>query len=125
MNPINMDVSCVVIDANQQSIGVLNESIKQFNQIDLVAKFDNALKAFDFLTEHKIDFVFIALEFKNVFKHQIISKLEHKPLLVMTETGAENSYTGFNATNADYVLNSLDYADFFHAITTMRQSNSQ
>lgn len=48
MNPINMDVSCVVIDANQQSIGVLNESIKQFNQIDLVAKFDNALKAFDF-----------------------------------------------------------------------------
>ena len=125
INPINMSICCVVVDADRQSICLLDDSIKQFNQIDLVAKFDNPLKASTFLTEHNVDFVFIAPEFKNAFIQQAISKFKNKPLFVMTETGAENDHRGLNATEADYVLNPLGYADFFQAITAMRQSNSQ
>jgi DNA-binding NarL/FixJ family response regulator len=119
-----MNISCVVLDDNQQSLNVLEDSIKSFQQIDLVGKFSTSLQLFDFLIDHKIDFVFMSFGFKNSFGQQALSKFKHKPLLVMIETGDENAFEGFNATNADYVLNSIDYADFLQAISTMYQLKS-
>ena len=120
-----MEISCIVIDANQQSVCMLEESIKQFNQIDLVASFDNPLLAIDFLMEHKIHFVFMAPEFKNAFDHQVISKLENKPLLTITDTNSESEIGSLFSNNASYVLNPLAYADFFQTITSLRQSNAE
>lgn len=114
-----MKISCVVIDTNQQSVCVLEESIKQFNQIDLVASFDNPLPAIDFLMEHKIHFVFMAPEYKNAFDHQVISKLESKPLFIITDTNSENEIGSLFSNNASYVLNPLAYADFFQAIMSV------
>ncbi|MDD4992539.1 MAG: hypothetical protein PHR83_09930 [Paludibacter sp.] len=120
-----MNIRCIAIDDNQQSLNVLEDSIKSFQQIDLVEKFSTPLQAFDFLMKHKIEFVFMSAEFKNAFGHQELSQLEHKPLLVMTETGwAGNAFGGFNAIDVDYVLNPGDYLDFLQAISTMYQLKS-
>ena len=121
-----MKIRCVAIDKNPQSLNVLEDSIKQFQYLDLVEEFTAPLQALKFLKEHKINFVCMSVEFKDSFGQQVISKLAHNPLLVMTETDcARNTFGGFNATNVDYVLNPTDYADFFRAITSMRQSNPQ
>jgi len=121
-----MKINCVVIDANQQSVCVLNDYIKPYeNQIDLIAKFDKLLLAFDFIKEHKIDFVFIASEFKDTLGSQTVSKLENKPLFIITDTDSEGGTGGLFSNNADYILTPAEYPDFFQAISSMRKSNSQ
>jgi len=117
-----MKINCVVIDANQQSVCVLNDYIKPYeNQIDLIAKFDKPLLAFDFIKEHKIDFVFIASEFKDTLGSQTVSKLENKPLFIITSADSECGTGGLFSNRADYILTPAEYSDFFQAITTLRQ----
>lgn len=121
-----MKINCVVIDANLQSVCVLNDCIKPFgNEVDLVAKFDKPLLAFDFIREHKIDFVFVALEFKDTLGSQTVSKLENKPLFIITNTDSACETGGLFSNNADYFLTPAEYPDFFQAISAMRKSNSQ
>ena len=105
-------------------ICVLKEGIKQFNQIDLVASFDNPLLAINFLMERAIHFVFMAPEFKNAFDHLVISKLENKPLFIITDTNSESEIGSLFSNNASYILNPLAYSDFFHAITSMHLSRA-
>ncbi|MEI7503407.1 MAG: hypothetical protein WCJ61_08980 [Paludibacter sp.] len=118
-----MKISCVVIDANQQSVCVLSDCIKLYeNQVNLVAKFDKPLLAFDFIKEHKIDFVFVASEFKDSLGSQTVSKLANKPLFIITDTDSEAG--SYFSNNANYILNPIEYAGFFQAITSLRQSIS-
>ena len=121
-----MKINCVVIDANQQSVCVLSDCIKLYeNQVDLVAKFDNPLLAFDFIKEHKIDFVFVASEFNDTLGSQTVSKLENKPLFIITNTDSACETGGLFSNNADCILTPAEYPDFFEAISSMRKSNSQ
>jgi len=121
---VSMMINCVVIDANQQSVCMLTDCIKSYaNQVDLVAKFDSPTLAFDFIKEHKVDFVFVASEFKDTLGHQLISTLENKPLFVITDTNSTEGTTGLFSNNADYTLNPADCATFFQAVTLMRKRN--
>ena len=113
-----MNINCVVIDANQQSVCVLLEAIKQFKQVNVVATFDNPVQAFDCIAGQKIDFVFLAPEFKNEFEYQTISKLENKPLLVITDT--EGATDNLFSVNASYILNPHNYFGFFQSICSLR-----
>lgn len=116
-----MKINCVVIDANQQSVCVLKESVEQFNQLELVASFNNPLLAIDFLMEHTIHFVFIAPEFKNAFDNQIISQFAGNPLFIITDNNSECANGNFFSGNANYILSPLAYSDFFYAITSMQR----
>lgn len=105
-----MNIRCVAIEENQQ---ILEESVKEFSNIDLVNVFSNPTQAIDFLPTDRIDFLFVAEKYRNDFGYSVLSNLKNKPLLIITSTSNDTSFSTFDTFNNETILNPACFSSFF------------
>ena len=54
-----MTIKCIIIDDEPLAINVIEDHLKNFDNIEIVATFNNPLKAYSILEQEKIDVVFL------------------------------------------------------------------
>ena len=57
-----MKINCVIIDDEPLAINVIEGHLKNFDHIEVLATFNNPLKAFGILEQEKVDVIFLDLE---------------------------------------------------------------
>ena len=53
-----MKITCLIIDDEPLAINVIKNHLKQFNDIELVNTFNNAIDALSFLNDNCVDLIF-------------------------------------------------------------------
>lgn len=116
-----MTISCVIVDDEPLALNVLEGYIRQTPFLELAAGFTNPVKAFQYLSEHSVDLLFIDIQMPDLTGLEVISHLDNKPALIFTTAYSEYALEGFKANAIDYLLKPIDYSDFLKAANKAKE----
>ena len=79
-----MKIKCLIIDDEPLAINVIKNHLKEFNNIELINSFNNAIDALSFLKDNTIDLIFLDINMPLLDGLNFIKSLEKKPLIIIT-----------------------------------------
>jgi DNA-binding LytR/AlgR family response regulator len=111
-----MKVKVVIIDDEPLAIDVLKNFSMTIDYIEVVEIFTNPLEAVKFLSNNKIDLVFLDIEMPIINGVDLIDSLKNKPSIIFTTAFPQYAVEGFNLDAVDYLLKPISYKRFLKAI---------
>ncbi len=123
-----MNLKCVIIDDEPLAIDVIAEHIDRTPFLSLEQRFTHSVKAFEFLSENKVDIVFIDIKMPDLNGIELVNKLDHQPIVIFTTAFDQYAIDGFKVNAVDYLLKPVDYPDFLKAAEKAKKwiyANSQ
>lgn len=115
-----MNIRTIIIDDNKEFLFELKRLLKSFTEIELVAEFDNILKAKKQLPVLKPDLVFLDIEmpYKTGFELMEELEIEKKLLFSVVFYTAYDKYTleALRKSALDYLVKPVEYNDLLRVI---------
>lgn len=116
-----MIIKCIIIDDEPLAINVIEDHLKNFDNIEIVATFNNPLKAYSVLEQEKIDVVFLDINMPQMTGFTFIENLNKKPLIVFTTAYREYAVKSFELDVLDYLVKPIPFNRFLKTINKIYQ----
>ena len=116
-----MKIKCVIIDDEQLAIGVIEDHLKNFDHVEVVATFNNPLKAYPILEQEKIDVIFLDINMPQITGFSFIENLSNKPLIVITTAYREYAVKSFELNILDYLVKPIPFNRFLKTMNKVYQ----
>ncbi|MGC1633298.1 MAG: LytTR family DNA-binding domain-containing protein [Gelidibacter sp.] len=116
-----MKIKCVIIDDEALAINVIEDHLKNFDQIDVVATYTNPLKAYGLLEKEKIDVVFLDINMPHLSGFTFIENLSYKPFIVITTAYREFAVKSYELDVLDYLVKPIPFNRFLKTINKVYQ----
>lgn len=110
-----MKIRCIAIDDEPLALQQLSRYISETEFLELAGSFRNALLAGKWLSENKVDAIFVDIEMPGINGLDFVRNMNRKPLIVFTTAHSEYALEGFKVDATDYLLKPIDYQDFLHS----------
>ncbi|MGA1978754.1 MAG: LytTR family DNA-binding domain-containing protein [Bacteroidales bacterium] len=110
-----MTLKCVIIDDEPLAIDVLAEHIAKTPFLELAQKFTNSVKAYEYLSDNKIDLLFIDIQMPDLSGLELVRKLKYQPAVIFTTAYDQYAIEDFKVDALDYLLKPVDYPEFLKA----------
>ncbi|MCE7992861.1 MAG: response regulator transcription factor [Roseivirga sp.] len=108
---------CVVVDDEQLAVDVLIRYIVKLSSLELKAAFTNAVAAVDYLSQHRVDLLFLDINMPDLNGMQLLNSLEHKPMVIFTTAYDEYAVQSYDHSATDYLLKPITFDRFIKAVT--------
>lgn len=116
-----MKIKCVIIDDERLAIEVIENHLKSFDNMEIVASFDNPLKAYPILEREKVDVIFLDINMPQMTGFSFIENLSNKPLIVITTAYREYAVRSFELNVLDYLVKPIPFNRFLKTINKIYQ----
>lgn len=116
-----MKIKCVVIDDEPLAIKVIEDHLKNFDHIEVVATLTSPLKAYGILEQEKIDVIFLDINMPQISGFTFIENLTHKPLIVITTAYREYAVKSYELNILDYLVKPIPFNRFLKTINKVYQ----
>lgn len=100
-------MNCIIIDDEYPSIQELSFFIDHFSSIKIVDKFDDSIKALEYLQMHSVDVIFLDInmpKLDGLSLSRVINASKSKPILVFISAYSEYALEAFEVAAFDYIL---------------------
>ncbi len=111
-----MSIKCLIIDDEPLAIEVIKTHIKQISEVELVATFQNPLKAFDFIKRNAVDLIFLDIEMPLLTGIDFIKTIENPPKVIFTTAHRDYAVMSYELDVVDYLLKPISFSRLFKAI---------
>ncbi|WP_034041818.1 LytR/AlgR family response regulator transcription factor [Wocania ichthyoenteri] len=111
-----MKIKCIIIDDEPLAISVIENHLKNFDNIEVIETFTSPLKAFGVLQQLKIDLVFLDINMPQMSGFTFIDNLNIKPLIVITTAYREYAVKSFELNILDYLVKPIPFNRFLKTI---------
>ena len=109
-------MKCVILDDEPLAHQVLEHYISETPGLVLVAKFRNAVEAFEYLGKQQVDLLFLDVEMPLVNGIDFLKALPSPPKTIFTTAYKQYAFEGFELDAIDYLLKPFSYDRFIRAI---------
>lgn len=116
-----MNIKCVIIDDEALAIKVIEDHLKNFDHIEVVATYTNPLKAYGILEQEKIDVIFLDINMPQLSGFAFIENLSYKPLVVITTAYREYAVKSYELNVLDYLVKPIPFNRFLKTINKVYQ----
>lgn len=116
-----MKIKCVIIDDEPLAISVIENHLKNFDHIEIVATFNNPLKAYGILEQEKVDVIFLDINMPQMTGFAFIENLNYKPLIVITTAYREYAVKSFELDVLDYLVKPIPFNRFLKTVNKVYQ----
>lgn len=116
-----MKVKCVIIEDEPLAINVIENHLKNFDHVEIVATFTNPLKAYGILEQEKIDVIFLDINMPQMTGFTFIENLNYKPLIVITTAYREYAVKSFELNVLDYLVKPIPFNRFLKTMNKVYQ----
>ena len=116
-----MKIKCVIIDDESLAINVIENHLKSFDHVQIVATFNNPLKAYNIIEHEKIDVIFLDINMPQMTGFTFIENLNHKPLIVFTTAYREYAVKSFELSILDYLVKPIPFNRFLKTMNKIYQ----
>jgi DNA-binding LytR/AlgR family response regulator len=116
-----MKIKCVIIDDEHLAIQVIENHLKNFDHIEVVATFNNPLKAYPILEQETIDVIFLDINMPQMTGFSFIENLSYKPLIVITTAYREYAVKSFELNVLDYLVKPIPFDRFLKTVNKIYQ----
>ncbi|WP_199118083.1 LytTR family DNA-binding domain-containing protein [Pedobacter sp. ASV28] len=115
-------ISCVILDDEPLAHQVLAHYIEETPGFSLVAKFRNAVEAYEYLGKNKIDLLFLDIEMPLVNGVNFLKALPNAPKTIFTTAYKQYAFEGFELNAVDYLLKPFSYERFLKAVAKIEKA---
>src|SRR2546423_9917569 len=110
-----MRLNCIIIDDEPIARKVLEEFIEDIGNFNLIASVENPVKALPFLTENRIDLLFLDINMPKMNGFQFIKSSQNLPPVIITTAYSEFAVEGFELDVLDYLVKPVSFERFMLA----------
>ncbi len=110
-------LKCIAIDDEPLALRQIKAYISKIPYLELVATFNNAIEAQQFMARQTIDLIFVDINMPDLNGVDFVRTLIHKPMVIFTTAYSEYAIEGFKLDAIDYLLKPFSFADFSRAAT--------
>jgi DNA-binding LytR/AlgR family response regulator len=108
-------MKCIVLEDGIQDKQLLEEYCSKVSFINLVASFENAESAIQYLVDHKVDLIISDVEMPGLNGFQFLEVITEKPLIIFQTTHPSFAVEGFNVNAIDFLVKPYSFERFYKA----------
>jgi len=112
---------CIIVDDEPVARKILQEFVEQVPFLELAAKFENALKAEDFLQTNRADIMFLDIEMPKLSGLQYLKSSVVQPLVIFTTAFPQYALEGYELNIIDYLLKPFAFSRFLKAVQKAKE----
>lgn len=101
-------MNCIIIDDEPLAREELQALLEEISDIEILAKFSNAVKALEFLKEHSVDLIFLDIEMPLMKGLEFAQLIPEQTLIVFTTAYPQYALKSYELDAIDYLLKPLD-----------------
>jgi len=120
-----MNVKCLIIDDEPLAINVIKNHLKQFNTIEIVNTFNNAIEGLEFLKSNDVDLIFLDINMPLLDGLNFIKSLQVKPLIIITTAYEEYAVQTYELDVLDYLVKPISMPRFTLAINRVFEAQNK
>jgi DNA-binding LytR/AlgR family response regulator len=109
-------MQCIAIDDEPLALDVVREFCKRVPQLELKGAFTKTSEASVFLSNNKIELVFLDIQMPDMTGLEFHKLLSDETMVIFTTAYSEYAVEGFNLDAVDYLLKPFQFARFEKAI---------
>ncbi len=110
-----MHMKCIAIDDEPLALQIISQYCEKIPFLQLENIFTNPNDAIQYLSENKMDLLFLDIQMPDINGLQLYKNLTNKPLVIFTTAFKDFAVEGFNVDAIDYLLKPFDYNRFLKA----------
>lgn len=110
-------IKCITVDDEFPALAVLKSHISKVPSLSLVAQFQDAVQALEFIQSHDIDLLFLDVQMPDINGMEFMSMLSTNPEVVFTTAHPEFALQGYDFNPIDYLLKPISFEKFMRAVT--------
>jgi DNA-binding LytR/AlgR family response regulator len=110
-------IKCVLVDDEPLALDVLESYIQRVDGLELTARCDNALKAFEVLRNHTVDLIFLDIQMPKLNGIDFLKTLQNPPKVIFTTAYREYALEAFDLDVVDYLLKPIPFGRFLKALS--------
>lgn len=110
-------IKCIIVDDEQPARELIQLHLAGLKDFNLLASFDNAVDAFNFIQQNTVDLVFLDIQMPKISGLKLIRSLKIAPKIILTTAFREYAVEAFDLDVLDYLLKPISQERFMKAIS--------
>jgi DNA-binding LytR/AlgR family response regulator len=107
----------ILIDDDRMSLETLKSMLESLPNIDVIAEFENPVKAVSFVKRNHVDLIFLDLEMPEMTGMQFVEALKDRlPKVILTTSYDKFAIDAFKYNVSGYILKPLDFTSISKAV---------
>src|SRR5215217_4291358 len=111
-----MKITAILVDDEPHAIEVLDNYLGNFSEIEIIARCQDAIQAFQVLQQQKIDLMFLDVKMPGLKGTDLLRSLKNPPKVIFTTAYQDYAVEGFDLNAVDYLLKPIPFERFLRAI---------
>lgn len=110
-------MKCIIVDDEKTARVIIDTLCKEFNDLEIISQFSNAIEALKFLNENKVDLIFLDIHMPAFSGLDFIKALKNPPKIILTTSDPQFAIEAFEYNFiVDYLLKPIILSRFQKAI---------
>lgn len=114
----NKTISCLIVDDEIIAREVIATHLSKISNINIVASCSNALEAFNWISNHDIDLVFLDINMPEISGISFAKSINKSIKIIFTTAYRDYAVEGFELKAVDYLLKPIAFERLLKAINT-------
>lgn len=115
-------MNCIIIDDEELSRKSLEMFIAKTDFLSLMESFNDPIDAVKYLSDNKVDLIFVDIEMPGMTGLELIETIKHLPIqVIITTSHKEFALDAFEYYVTDYVVKPISYSRFYKAVTKVKE----
>jgi DNA-binding LytR/AlgR family response regulator len=112
----SMKIKCILVEDEAPARDLLISYTNRIPNIQVLEVFENALDAYDFLSENEVDLMITDITMPRLSGIDMIKNLRKKPLIIMISAHANFALDGFDLDVVDFLIKPATFDRFVKSI---------
>lgn len=112
---------CIIVDDEPLALDVLEAYVARIDDLELVARLDNAIEAFNLISRDPVDLVFLDIQMPKLTGIELLRNIRFPPKVIFTTAYRDYALDGYELNVTDYLLKPISFERFLRAINKVLQ----
>lgn len=120
-----MKLKCIIVDDEPLAIEVIESYIERLDNIEIVERCNNALKAFEILQKEHIDLIFLDIQMPKLTGIDFLKTIKNPPKVIFTTAYRDYAIESYELDVVDYLLKPVSFERFLKAVSKVFNNSGQ
>jgi len=112
----------MIVDDEPLALDVLENYLDKIEDLELVARVDNAIEAFNLLNRMPVDLLFLDIQMPKLTGIDLLKNINHPPRVIFTTAYRDYALEGYELNVMDYLLKPISFDRFLRAVNKVYQA---
>ncbi|WP_299116787.1 LytTR family DNA-binding domain-containing protein [uncultured Winogradskyella sp.] len=117
-------VSCIIVDDEAIARDIIATHISRIDNIDVISQCKNAIEAFNFINNNKVDLVFLDINMPEISGIAFAKSINKNIKIIFTTAYRDYAVEGFDLQAIDYLLKPIAFERLLKAINRYFEVNT-